>query len=274
MSHSELRDENSNGRITFEKLANTRDLGGIPTSDGRRIIAKRLLRSGTLYQASDHDIEKLTDEYRLHKVVDLRTEEERSSKPDPAAKLKKVNFIDAPILSTEAAGITHGSHNTLTEAAESIARDPIGLMTSLYPKMVTDPKGEKGIRTFFDEALTSDEGSMLWHCSMGKDRVGITTYLLLTVLGVSHEVAVDDYLSTNKFVGSATQDILATLASLSVSTQVEEGIRIINSADIRFLQAALDAIDVTYVSMSTYLREIIGITTNEEKELRAKYLVA
>ena len=43
---------NTDGHILFEALPNTRDLGGIPMYDGRRIEPKRLIRSGTLARAT------------------------------------------------------------------------------------------------------------------------------------------------------------------------------------------------------------------------------
>ena len=38
----------SDGRIVLEGLPNTRDLGGIPASDGRVVASARLIRSGAL----------------------------------------------------------------------------------------------------------------------------------------------------------------------------------------------------------------------------------
>ena len=38
----------SYGRIDFEELPNTRDLGGLIGVDGRRVKPRRLLRSGAL----------------------------------------------------------------------------------------------------------------------------------------------------------------------------------------------------------------------------------
>ena len=40
------------GHIPFEGLHNTRDLGGMPTADGRTIAPAKLLRSGALHKAS------------------------------------------------------------------------------------------------------------------------------------------------------------------------------------------------------------------------------
>lgn len=46
--------------------------------------------------------------------------------------------------------------------------------------------------------LQQEEGAVLWHCSMGKDRVGVGTALLLYALGVPMETIMEDYLRTNR----------------------------------------------------------------------------
>ena len=42
-----------------------------------------------------------------------------------------------------------------------------------------------------------ESGSVLWHCSEGKDRCGITAALLLEALGVDRKIILEDYLETN-----------------------------------------------------------------------------
>ncbi len=41
--------------LSFEKLHNIRDLGGVAASDGRRIISGKLVRCGNLSELSDRD---------------------------------------------------------------------------------------------------------------------------------------------------------------------------------------------------------------------------
>lgn len=60
---------------------NARDLGGLPTMDGRTIRPGLLLRSGELAGITEPDAQTLT-EYPLRTVVDFRTDLEREQKPD------------------------------------------------------------------------------------------------------------------------------------------------------------------------------------------------
>ena len=62
--------------IHLEGTANTRDLGGLPTTDGGRTLPNRILRSDNLQTLSDADVERLVGEIGLREVIDLRTSAE------------------------------------------------------------------------------------------------------------------------------------------------------------------------------------------------------
>ena len=40
----------------------------------------------------------------------------------------------------------------------------------------------------------------MWHCGTGKDRTGIGTAFLLSLLGVEEDVIYEDYLRTNRYM--------------------------------------------------------------------------
>ena len=57
-------------RMPLKKLFNTRDLGGIPTADGRKIKHGKLIRSGKLYKLPQKTVDALKD-YGVCTVIDL-----------------------------------------------------------------------------------------------------------------------------------------------------------------------------------------------------------
>ena len=91
-------------RIPLEGLHNTRDLGGFETADGRKIRPRRLIRSGQLSGMTEKDKQVLTEDYGLRMDVDFRTGQERTEAPDP--RLPGVAYVENPILSDQAIGIT------------------------------------------------------------------------------------------------------------------------------------------------------------------------
>ena len=68
-------------RYLLRGAPNARDLGGLPTMDGRKVRAGVLLRSGELARITDDDAQTLS-QYPLRTVVDFRTDLEREQKPD------------------------------------------------------------------------------------------------------------------------------------------------------------------------------------------------
>ena len=55
--------------------------------------------------------------------------------------------------------------------------------------------------------------------------------------------------------------------------KLDDSVRVLNSADDRFLRAALDAVDGRYGSLDAYAREALGVTPEKQEALQAKFLV-
>src|SRR5262249_37690937 len=70
------------------------------------------------------------------------------------------------------------------------------------------PYGRRFTALFGDFFRTLSErgGAVIIHCAIGKDRTGILSALLLTLLGVDRETIFADYLATNERIETAPQD--------------------------------------------------------------------
>ncbi|MEG1826864.1 MAG: tyrosine-protein phosphatase [Gordonibacter sp.] len=263
----------ADGRIMLEGLPNTRDIGGIEGAHGRFVKHARLLRSGALAGATERDLEVLADDYDLRTVVDLRTEDERREKPDPEDALVDVRFDHVPVLNTETLGITHGGGlRDALKILRQVQDDPAKIMMEIYPRILLDEASQRGFATFFEDVLATEEGSVLWHCTIGKDRAGLATVLLLQVLGASPKAIMKDYQATNRYVASRAQEIMDALASYHLAGKLDDSIQVINSADPRFLGAALDAVDREFGSLDAYVEKALGVTADKRAALQARYL--
>ena len=189
------------GRIDFDKLPNTRDLGGMVGAGGRRVKHGLLLRSGTLGFGSPTDIDRLRDDYDLRLVVDFRNLIELSELPDPMDLIAGARYLHAEIFSDRQVGVTQEHEKTAFEyKLESMAQgDPVEFMTLLYPHMLIDETGINGYRSFVRAVLDVEEGAALWHCYVGRDRCGMGSALIETMLGVSRNDILADYLATNLY---------------------------------------------------------------------------
>ena len=241
---------------------NARDLGGLPTMDGRTIRPGLLLRSGELAGITEPDAQALT-EYPLRTVVDFRTDLEREQKPDRV--LPGVQYVHCPIVQQAAAGLTREEHAdpyaAVVAHAKAMAGRERAFMCELYRSLVT--------QAF---SLAQTDGALLYHCTAGKDRVGVGTMLLLTALGVDWPVIVENYLITNERMAASTDCLLTAVVDYDLSEAEREVIRTFDRADAAFLTAARDAVAERYGSVDAFLTQALGVGAAERAALRARYL--
>ncbi|GAB3417773.1 tyrosine-protein phosphatase [Flindersiella endophytica] len=161
--------------LDWPKCRNARDLGGMPTVDGRRI------RSGALIRTDGHN--KLTSEgveavraYGVSRIIDLRRQRELDRSPSP--------FHGDPVyfhLSVQ--NPADPDHEWLTLAEIYIA------MLDLRPKLFTSAVAS---------IASAPEGGVVVHCAGGKDRTGLIVGMALAVAGVDLDTIAADYALTEE----------------------------------------------------------------------------
>ena len=241
------------GRIDFEGLPNTRDLGGLPAADGRRVRRGRLLRSGTLYFATAADRRRLLEDYRLRAVVDLRGEDELAEYPDGMELMPAVRYVHADALKGTVAGISQNAEaRAQLEAARMNDDDPARFMEMVYPHILLGESGIAAYRALVRCVLETTDGAVLWHCHFGRDRCGMGSMLVEVLLGVPTEAVEEDYLATNRFNPDPADER--------------------TDANLRFIRAAVAAVTREFGGVMGYVREALGVTDADVAELRGRYL--
>lgn len=71
-------------------------------------------------------------------------------------------------------------------------------MKDIYIMMIQNKFCNQQITKAVREVMTTENGSVLWHCTEGKDRCGLLSAIILFLLDVSEEDVMEDYLKTNK----------------------------------------------------------------------------
>ena len=250
--------------ITFAGIINARDLGGLTTRERKTIRKGLLLRSANLSQATEADLTKLRQDYRLSAVIDLRTAVERKEKPDRIPE--GVEYRINPIFDEATAGITREG-----DAPSSLSLPD---MVSLYRTMIV----AEPCRAAFHETLTAifthdfEKGAVLWHCTAGKDRCGIVSSLVLAALGVSREEIMKDYaVNADEFIVQA--DALYRRALRSGRPEpVAAAARDVFLALPKYMESAFHAIDEEYGNSESYLTHGLHIPETVLKEFIDKML--
>lgn len=257
-------------RIPLQSMPNTRDLGALKTWNGKYILPGKLIRSGELYHLSKADIQTLREDYQLSTVVDFRTEAERLRKPD--TEMEGVCYIENSILEESTVGITR--EEGIDDMMLGFEGDADAYMEKIYRNLVTDRYAANHYAKFFQYLLDQENGAILWHCTAGKDRAGIATVLLLSALGMSKDVIMEDYLKTNQYARQETEYMLQLLSSrLDRYPQGEKNIRIMMSVKESYLQSAYNAIEEECGSVERYLKKRMCLTSKAIEKLQNKYLI-
>lgn len=253
------------GRIKLKKLNNTRDLGGIVVPDGR-IRKGRLIRSGLLERASWLDKRWLRSHVDI--VVDFRSGKEIDEAPDPI--IEGIESLHYPIIDDLAAGVSRDSRSD-EEAIDLLKADPdsaMAYMCRMYERFVSSEAALRGYEAFVRKLLENSDKTVLWHCTVGKDRAGFGTAIVLEMLGADRETIMSDYLETNRYIEPDIKAMVNFFFGMieDPDDNTETALRTLFGAKREFLESAYGKAEEIYGSFSAYIRDGLHIS---DKEIRA-----
>lgn len=248
--------------LDFTGAKNFRDLGGYRTVDGRAVIWGILYRSDQLQKLTNADLNYLTA-LVLDRIIDFSAEHEKEEAPDRLPVNSDIRIVEIPILdsSTE---IWRDSHDQFIrdnlkniDSVKSMIETNIELATRFTPQM----------RQFVHEIFSASGRPVLFHCAAGKDRTGFAAAILLRILGVPLEVVMEDYLLSNQYYlpGHSRSLFLIRLIKGKRFSNVVKGFLEVRPA---YLCAAFEAVDREFGSFEKYVRNGLGLTEQDIKNLR------
>ena len=123
-----------------------------------------------------------------------------------------------------------------------------------------------------DPELEKEEDLILFHCSVGKDRVGISTYFFLSILDICEEEKEADFLITNKILEKDTLKIIESLRKDIDSPLLDKTYKELFLVNEGYLNAIKEYISSTYGSFDNFRKEVLNISDEEVKKLKDMYL--
>lgn len=263
-------------RIPLETLLNTRDLGGITSSDGRQIKKLRLIRSGRLSNLTEKDKQTLINDYQLTTIVDFRTNTEKSEVPDDI--IDGVKYIHLPIVEEAVIGITKeksSAENSTLSLFKMMSGENFSsaeFMASIYSGIISSESARKQYRKFLEIIQNHEKGSVLWHCSAGKDRVGVGTAILLSALGVPRGTITLDYLKTNDFTADDANRSLTAMRYNGVDEKIVSGMLAMYRVEESYINTIFASIENEFGGIGNFLRTEMKFSKSDLADLCGKYL--
>ncbi|MER7687659.1 tyrosine-protein phosphatase [Streptomyces sp. NPDC097610] len=250
-------------------VRNFRDVGGLPTVDGRRVRYGRLFRSGHLAHATEEDAAFLSS-LGLHTIFDFRNAADQKLE-GPDVDLPGVRNVNLPL--TDPAD---GSEfwKMVREGDVEQLRGHLGdgkaanRMIGSYRTIVKERTAE---HSHVLHALAEDSVPALMHCAAGKDRAGLSIAVTLLALDVERDAIVADYLESN--ATHRRYKVRRNGSSEAArSPEVMELLSPLFDARAEYLTAAFETIEETWGGIDAYLEQGLGVTPEQRERLRERLL--
>ena len=229
------------------KLANCRELGGMPLEDGGTFKNGVFIRSSSPEKLTPEQVQEVKD-YGVKCVVDLRAEAELKDFGNPFQNDPGVDFCFVSLFP--------GDPNNLSdELLDFIRKRHLG---DYYVRICED-LGKDVIKTM--RHLLNSKGLTLFHCTHGKDRTGTITALLYLLAGASRENIILNYEASYKYLEKLLERRMA---------KMPDDMKHLLRSDRLNMEIFLDYVDERWNGNVADFFRYNGMSDEEISQLKAK----
>jgi protein-tyrosine phosphatase len=256
-------------------VRNFRDVGGLPTTDGRRVKHGVLFRSGHLAHA-DADATAFLAGLGLHTIFDFRNRDDIAVE-GPDVTLPGTTHVNLP-LSDPSKNNSADFWRTVRHGDLAALEELLGggraaqRMEGSYRRMIRERTAEHARMLELLTEPADPAVPALLHCAAGKDRAGTSIAIILLALDVERSAIEADYLKSNAphrryrvrrgdgSTGSAIDPAVMALLDPLFEARVE------------YLRTAFETIEQEWGSVDRYLEKGLGLTGERRARLREALL--
>lgn len=241
-------------------MLNFRDLGGLEREDGRRVKNGLLYRCAAPYLGDLDEDRVFLESLNLYTLLDYRDKTELgvNDKDDFSHKISK-KYYNIPTYVGNAKMFRLQEHPNIINIFRMIKIEDV---CESYSNM---PFGSEAYRQII-RSIRDFEVPLLHHCIAGKDRVGVGTAIILSLLGVKREDIIKDYMLTKPYEQTLLGEVEKHVPRIIRKAAMK---RMFNCFNVRqcYIEATLDAINTTYGTLEEYLLKEFGIDNEERQKL-------
>lgn len=230
--------------VALEGSYNIRDIGGYAALDGRSTRWRTFLRADSLSTLSVES-QRLLLEYPVRTIIDLRRTAELRKAPALFADSPTLRYVNISLLEDE----------QQVRAAQSL---------QTFYRLILETCQEQ-IRQIFTFLAAEALFPCLVHCTIGKDRTGLITALLLSLAGVPAHIIAHDYALSERYLAPFFTTFRAQVTHQGNAGETFEWLL---SAHPETMLATLAYLEEQYGSVNAYLRAI-GMTNEQLERLHS-----
>lgn len=242
---------------------NFRDVSGYRNAAGLVMKKNKIFRGAALNRLSAEDAAYLHRELGIRYVLDYRDEKEAQAKQDVVCDGMVYERISALKVSGESQGFDFGELLSQQMTMEHLLRIRDYLLDG-YRHM---PFGNPAYHRLF-ELLLRDDGNLYFHCSAGKDRTGVSAFLIMLALDMSEEDAIEEYLLSNKLLEGFVSEFYRQHPVAPEYRKYSDSILCVTRENIL---TSISAIKEKYSSYHEFLEREYGIDAQKRRVLQSIY---
>ncbi len=248
----------TNRHIEMSSIKNFRDLGGYFTKLDRQMRWGMIFRSGDLSSATLYDQERIR-RLNIKTIIDFRTE--NTSKTYPILVHPNIKKVSIPITQMDSKALDDMMlDKKLTQS------DAVRKIQDSYISIVENSKEE--LSKMFELLIDYDNYPILISGSLGKDRVGLASFFILSAIGVPQNVIINDYLLSQEYINVSK----IVMDAQSKPEYFQEAVTAIFSVRPSYINYTIDYINQKYGSVDNYLEKELKVSASNKNLLR-KYLL-
>lgn len=233
--------------ITCLKLANCRELGGMPLAGGKTFKKGVFIRSSSPEKLTADQIQEVKD-YGVKCVVDLRSDAELKDFRNPFQNDPDIDFCFVSLFP--------GDPNNLSDdLLDFIRKRHLG---DYYVRICED-LGKDVIKAM--RYLLNSKGLTLFHCTHGKDRTGTVAAILYLLAGASRENIILNYQASYKYLEKYLERKIA---------KMPDDMKHLLRSDKLNMEIFLDYVDKTWNGDIANFLRFNGMSDDEITSLKAK----
>lgn len=247
--------------IELKTNQNIRDFSYIRNNDNLKIKENSFLRSNNINEFEKKDIEKLQKKYNIKTILDLRDKIEVDNNPNNISNIKYYNI---PLFQKKSKKKNKVSNKQLVSKVPNIYET--------YMQMIESKDAKKQLKKILKVIMNKKNNCILFHCTYGKDRTGVVSLLILTMLNVDINIIKKDYLFSNQYMKDIAKNKYKKYLEKTRNEEYAKQMQEVYLVKKEYLDYIIDYMNRKQGSILNYIIKEIGIKEKSIKKFKENYL--